>query len=288
MIKGIVSLVAVLLPACTVDTPVVEGDKDPLGDDLGAWCTSMCDRLDACDDVPREVCAGSCVENFTAIFSGRSSACQAAGRRIRACVDGATCETLEACSITEEEDSACAEVVAGTTCDEPFTSGQPTQGFECAVGWDVCSDGKEYSLECVGESDSPECTCVVGGHATGRFTPSGFVCPSAVEAIRICAWPFVNWNEPPQTECDLNGGELPVLNPAECAAQYTVCSDARDYEVRCGGSVGEVVCACIVDGQMVGSYQSSTGICPFIEDPDSGRVEANYGCGFRIAPVGSG
>ena len=68
MMKRIVGLVAVLLPACTVNTPVVAGDKDPLEDDLGAWCTSMCDRLDACQDDPREVCAGNCVETFTDVF----------------------------------------------------------------------------------------------------------------------------------------------------------------------------------------------------------------------------
>ena len=285
--KRIVSLVFVLLPGCTVETPVVEGDPN-LGDDIGAWCASTCDRLDACDEVPREVCAGNCVETFKDVFEGRSGACQAAGRRIRACIDGATCETVASCSITEEEDSACAKAVAETTCEDSFTSGQPAQGFDCAVGFDVCSDGMEYSLDCVGEGDSPECQCAVNGNTTGRFTPTRLVCPSAAEAIEICAWPIVNGNEPQQTECDLSGGELPVSNPAECAAQYTVCSDAREYEVRCGGTVGEVVCVCIVDGQMVGSYQSPTGICPFIEDPDSGRVEANYGCGFKIAPVGSG
>jgi hypothetical protein len=284
MMKRIVSLMAVLLPGCTVETPVVEGDKEPDEDDLGAWCTSMCDRLDACQDDPREVCAGNCVASFTDAFEGRNSACQAAGLRIRACVDGATCETLEGCSITEEEDSACAQAVAETTCEASLDGGQPDQEFECALGFSTCSDDEEYSLECDSEGGSPECTCVVSGRAMGRFTPSPLVCPSAADAIRICAWPIVSGNEPPQTECDLNGGEPPVFNAAECAAQYTVCSDAREYEVRCAGSVGNVVCACIVDAQTVGSFESPTGICPFVEDPDAGRVAANYGCGFKIAP----
>jgi hypothetical protein len=283
MVKRIVSLVAVLLPGCVVDTPVVEGEQDRLGKDLGAWCASMCDRFDACDDAPPDDCASTCVESFTSVFVGKSSACQQAGLRVMDCVDGATCETSKHCSITEEEDAACSDSADETTCQESFISRQPTQGFDCAVGFNVCSDGKEYSLDCVGAGDSPECTCAVSGRPTGRFSPSALACPSAEEAIQICGWPIFTGSELPPTNCGSTAAELPFSNPAECAVWYDDC-DGRDLEVRCVGTVGNVVCECNIDGQTVGSYESPYGICPFIEDPDSGSVAANYGCGFKIAP----
>ena len=172
--------------------------------------------------------------------------------------------------------------MAETTCEDPDTSGQPTQGFDCAVGFDVCSDSKEYSLECFDGGDLPECECVVNGNTTGRFTPTRLLVLRQPKPFGFARGRSSTENEPPQTWCDLSDGELPGFNPAECAAQYTVCSDGHEYEVRCSGSAGNVVCACIVDGLMVGSYQSPTGICPFVDDPDSGRIEANTAAASRL------
>jgi hypothetical protein len=274
-------LVPWFFAACTVDTPVVQGDDDRLGDELGAWCQSWCERIDECGGDSRVLCLDGCLELFSK-FAGKGSVCRDAGLRVMDCVEAATCEELDnpsACHVADELLS-CFEATGETVCRGGFN------GPSCIVGFDECSDGSEYSLECLDQSDPPECRCVVSGLTTGRFTPSELDCPSAAEAIQICAWPMVyNGNVlPPPTLCEAGGGELSGPDAGDCSMHYVDCSDGRDYEVRCAGSVGNVVCACIVDGLMVGSYESPYGICPFVEDADDGRVAANAGCGFKLAP----
>ena len=55
--------------ACTVDTPIVEGDDDErLGNELGAWCQSMCVRLDECGaPITARLCLDNCLEYFHGI-----------------------------------------------------------------------------------------------------------------------------------------------------------------------------------------------------------------------------
>ena len=104
-----------------------------------------------------------------------------------------------------------------------------------------------------GQEQSAECRCSVSGLTTGRFTMTQF-CPSVTEAIQLCAYPLLHKGfEPPPTLCNVGGGELPGFNEGECSTHYGDCSDGREYEVRCFGTVGNVVCECSVDGETVGS-----------------------------------
>ena len=294
--------VPILLPACMVDTPVVEGEPDRLGENLGAWCDSMCGRYFGCenDDVPEE-CQAICIEYFSETFAGRTDDCTEAGHRLMDCFDGASCTELtgsNACNQRQEEGLCLASVGlvscnlesgsigSAGTAGMAGSAGAPPVPRSCDIGLSECSDFRDYMLACT-LGETPVCECSIDGYGHGRFALNGTACPESLEATQICGWPILQGalgqDEPPPVTCQAgnssgSAGGGPV---AECEISFADCSDGRQYDVICQGSAGSVECGCLIDGEVTGTSTSATGICPFINE---GPVAANYACGFRIAP----
>jgi hypothetical protein len=300
-------LVPVLLPACMVDTPVVEGDPvegDRLGADLAAWCDSRCARAAECDpeEYPDE-CPDRCFTYYGEMFAGKTDACTEAGLRLMDCEENLTCAEVrsrDACPQADEEDrclrsrglAACRADESGSGGSAGFGgSGTPPVPESCSMGVSDCSDDRTYAIACEGFGDTPVCECTTDGYVTGRFAPNENSCPESFTAKQICGWPVVvhrgEPSIPPLVSCEVYGGDGAAGggNVAQCGAQFGVCSDGRSYGVDCDGSPGLVTCTCFIDDEAVGYHESAAGICPFIWDPDGGAVAANHACGFRIAPT---
>jgi hypothetical protein len=281
-----------LFSACTVDTPVVEGAKDRLGEDLGAWCDSLCETFLECqpEATPeeRDGCPANCALYFTQTYVGRGDVCESAALRVMDCMEDASCSELadDACNIQGEE-ARCAESFGQVACRSEETTVTPSgEPFECDLGFSDCSDEQEYRLSCE-PGNPPRCYCSVNGTITGRFTPSVLVCPTHVEAKQICGWPIPNGRGepelPPPATC-IAHHSTGSGSPDDCDIAFERCSDGHGYGVECGIAGGEASCRCMVDGAPVGFDGSPGGICPFAQDPDSGAVTLNYACGFHLAP----
>jgi hypothetical protein len=293
-------LVPILLPACMVDTPVVEGDADRFGENLGAWCDSTCARFYECEDdeVPED-CRETCVDYFSDTFADRSEVCAAAGLRLMDCFDEASCTELRdsnGCN-QQQEEGLCLASVGLVSCNlessgigsagAAGSAGAPPVTASCDIGLGECTDSHDYLLACT-LGEVPVCECSIDGYGHGRFALNGSTCPESLEATQICGWPIFQAavgepDQPPPVTCRAGSGTGsagggPV---AECDMSFTQCSDGRQYDVICQGAAGSVECGCLIDGEVVYSSTSATGICPFINE---GPVAANYACGFRIAP----
>jgi len=283
-------LMPLLLPACMVDTPVVEGPADPLGEDLAAWCASTCDMWMGCGIDVEENCSGSCVSYFSETFVGNGEICTNAGLRLMDCMESLTCPEVlgdDPCNVRAEE-RRCDGSGVGIVCDAE-DQGANSSGFSCDFGFSDCSDGREYRLLCEGPENPPECQCLVDGESTGRFQLSELVCPTRVEAKQICGWPILEQGHrpTPAVHCDVSGssGVAGGAGVNECGISFGACSDGSEYGIECSGPPGAVVCTCEVDGASFGSFSSGAGICDYYDSPDSGAAMANYTCGYSLAPI---
>jgi hypothetical protein len=300
-------LVPVLLPACMVDTPVVEGDQNDdderLGAGLAAWCESLCARVAECEPEDYQAtCPATCADYYSETFVGKTDACTEAALRLMDCREQNSCAEIRsgvACNQADEEDR-CYGSVGLAVCRED-SSGGGTAGFggsggpppleSCETGLDDCSDDHEYTVACRGLGVMPVCDCLYDTEVTGRFYPSASVCPDPSIAKQICAWPVAARRGepelPPVVRCfDRESyGTAPPGNEAECGAEFGDCSDGHTYAVECGGSPGAVECTCYVDSEAVGYYESPVGICNSVHDNDLGNIATNFACGFRIAPI---
>ncbi|HEX6273063.1 MAG TPA: hypothetical protein VFZ53_08485 [Polyangiaceae bacterium] len=293
-VKGLVP-VLLFLSACTVDTPVVEGSKDRLGEDLAAWCDSLCATFVECESEAtpeeREGCGEDCVSYFSDTYVGRGEVCESAALRAMDCVEDASCSELadDTCNLHEAE-ARCAESLGQVVCGAEDISLTPSGGpFQCELGLGDCSDDNEYRLTCE-PSEPPECHCSVNGSITGRFTPSVLVCPTIMEVKRICGWPIPNGRGEPELPapavCMLRGSTASGL-PDDCDIGFDACSDGHSYGIECENAAGEASCRCVVDGAPIGFVGSPGAICPFANDPDGGAVTLNYACSFMLAPPSS-
>ncbi|HEX6273062.1 MAG TPA: hypothetical protein VFZ53_08480 [Polyangiaceae bacterium] len=298
-------LVPLFLPACMIDTPVVDGPdagdgSDRLGANLGAWCDSWCARMDVCGAGGDE-CVAECVETFRDGFANKNDTCTAAGLRVMDCLEQAPCAELasfDACAIQEER-ALCAQPRALVNCrvgdgGEPASmDGEPASGFSCSAGFEECSNGSVYRLACDGPGDPPECSCMVDDEVVGRFIPSRLRCPGALEVARICGWPVTDGSAlptyPPVWYCHatsmsgLSGG----VPTGDCTASFMNCSNGHSYEIECRDTApGVVDCTCLVNGEEYDTYQSEKGVCPFAFDLNDGAtVATNYACGFNLSSV---
>jgi hypothetical protein len=283
-------LLPLLLPACTVDTPIVEG-SDRLGERLEDWCESFCSRGIECDTVDvAEVCPTNCVEYFSETYAGKGEVCSEAAGRLMDCIDAASCNDLrtgEACNIGVEEE-LCFESQGLFRCYGGSTAGGGN-GI-CNIDFDDCPNGRVYRLTCLGTSDPPECDCSVDGQVTGRFIRDRLECPEDFEAKQICGFPVADAAgepaTPPRTTCESGGGATNGAGAGfyDCQASFVRCSDGHYYEVICEGPPGAVSCYCSIDGEHLDQNLSPAGVCPFLDDPDGGVIATNYLCGFRIVP----
>jgi hypothetical protein len=284
-------LIALLLSACTVDTPIVE-TSDRLGESIEARCESFCSRAIECDTVDvAEVCPANCVEYFTETYAGKGEICSGAADRLMDCLDAASCHELktgEACNVRAEEE-LCFESQGLYAC-YGGGSGGDTDGF-CDVMFEDCTNGRTYRLTCLGTSDPPECDCLVDGEVTGTFVRNSPECPEEFEVKQICGFPVADSSgepaAPPRTACDVGGSASNGAGAGfyDCQTSFERCSDGHYYEIICEGPPGAVSCYCSVDGEHVDQNLSPTGICPFLNDPSYGAIASNYICGFRIAPT---
>ena len=66
----------------------------------------------------------------------------------------------------------------------------PPGALFCESGWESCSDGNSYSVECDVTSGADfACTCSVNGAVQASFTATASSCPSDVSAAdRLCGW----------------------------------------------------------------------------------------------------
>ena len=279
-------ILPLLLPACMVDMRIVEGNDDDrdLVVDIDAWCEILCERAEECSVETAESCIGKCVAAFE-VFEGKSDICEEAGERARSCLEGATCAELgrdDVCLLSEESES-CLDSVDPTFCRNRDTSGAGSP--DCQHGFSDCSNGEEYMLECFADGDDSRCACMTNNAIRGEFT--AFACPSAEDAIQICAWPVVRANDVPATplptSCAAGGRAGP--GSAECSMRFEGCTDGHSYGVNCA-VVGQAVhCECDIDGEVVNVYASTEGICSFFAvDAYDGCIATNYACGFSIEP----
>lgn len=281
-----------LLSACAVDTPVVEGSEERLGEDLGAWCDSLCERFVECEPEAtleeREECGEYCVSYFKDTYVGRGDVCENAALRVMDCMEDASCSELadDVCNIRTEE-ARCAESSGQVVCRAEDSSGTPSDApFQCDLGFSDCSDGQEYRLFCE-PGASPRCYCSVDGAITGAFAPSVLICPTHIETKRICGFPIPNGlgePEAPTPATCISHGNTWSGAPGVCDIAFTACSDGHSYGIECDSVGGDASCHCMLDGAPVGFEGSPSVICPFAQDPDGGAVTLNYACGFTLAP----
>ena len=283
-------LVPLLVPACMVNTPVVEGDENPvvddsrLGEELGAWCDSFCERFVECGIEGADNCPADCVPYFVETFGGKGETCTNAGLGLMDCLEQSSCDDLdqESCDVSAAE-AQCAPVTDGVVCeseDQGAGSGGASGG--CSVGFSDCADGREYGLSCTVLNGLPSCQCGIDGEPQGFFQPTEPFCESGSLAIQVCGWPVVDGGRPqtpPPVECDLIGSSGD--GSGVCDVSFLECTDGRSYGVRCNGAEG---CRCEIDGVPIGFVGSSDMICPFASGPDIGAVAMNYSCGFRLVP----
>jgi hypothetical protein len=285
-------LVVLLLPACTVDTPVVEGNTR-LGEDLGPWCESLCGTYAECEASPvEETCPADCVAYFTDTFVGKGDVCEKAALRVMDCFDTVSCDDLRvenACNIHTEE-TRCLADSGQVICDATDSSGQPNGApLACDMGYSDCSDGKEYRLSCSTPVDATICQCFVDGAVTGTFLLTDAVCPMDNDPKQICGWPIPNGQgEPslsPPPRCGLIGSSGSG-EPGDCMLSFDDCTDGQSYGVTCDALSGVPACRCEINGVSIGFSGSPDAVCPFANgDDDSGAVAVNYACGFNLAPV---
>jgi hypothetical protein len=302
-------VVPLLLPACIVDTPVVDdGDagvgSDRLGANLGAWCDSLCARWDACGEGGDE-CVTDCIEIFRGGFAKKNDTCTEAGFRAMDCLERASCAELtglDLCAV-QEEFELCLASQGLVYCRPPDDEtggtggpgGGPATGLSCGVGFEECSNGSAYRLACDGPGDPPVCSCTVDDEVVGRFVPSRLSCPDARDVARICGWPVTEgWVlpiYPPVRYCNGTGrSDLSDGVPTgDCSASFADCSNGHSYDIECRDTApGVVDCTCFLDGEEYDTYQSEKGVCPFVFDlNDGGTVATNYACSFNLstAPV---
>lgn len=290
-------LVPLLLPACMVDTPVVESPdsgvgSDRLGENLGEWCDWLCARFDACDEADEE-CVTQCVELFRDGFANKNVTCTEAGLRTMDCVEQASCAELTGiglCSFQEELE-LCFASQGLVYCSDEASNPSPGRGgvFSCSVDLEGCSNGSVYRLACDGPGDPPECSCTVDDEVVGRFVPSWLSCPDVREVARICGWPVSDGTRsptyPPVEYC--NNSSMSDVSGGDCSASFAKCSNGHSYAIECqDGSPGVVDCTCFLDGEEYDTYQSVAGVCPFVRDLDDGGIVAtNYACGFNLLSV---
>jgi hypothetical protein len=160
--------------------------------------------------------------------------------------------------------------------------------MDCELGFEQCSDGKEYVLTCPGDTDPRECRCTTDGVTTGRFLLSRGECPYA-DGEHISGWPMVAisggpWSELP-VSCAMHNSTVTDVREVvtDCEIWFDDCSDGNTYEIECG-STGSVACTCTINGMPVASFQPMNAVCPYALDPDGGVAAMNYACGFKIAP----
>src|SRR6186713_1195615 len=243
-------VVPLLLPACMVDTPVVDGTDsgvggDRLGADLGAWCDSLCARLEDCGNYDDE-CVTACIELFREAFANKNDTCKEAGFRAMDCLDQASCAELnglDVCAVQEEFELCLASQGLVYCADEAETGGTAgmgggqTTGFSCSMLRDECSNGSVYRLACDGPGDPPECSCTVDDEVVGRFVPSRLSCPDARDVARICGWPVTEgWvlpTYPPVRWCNTSSrsGVSGGLPTGDCSASFANCSNGHSYDI---------------------------------------------------------
>jgi hypothetical protein len=283
-------LVPLLLPACTVDTPIVEGSNRS-DDNLEAWCESFCRRGTDCGTTVPETCPTDCVLYYNETYVGKGKVCEEAAGRLMNCIDAASCDgvrTGEACNIRAEEER-CLESQGLMTC--PGSSIERGNEGYCNVSFDTCPDGSIYRLTCLGTTDPPECDCLIDDEVTGTFIRTRPECPEEFEVKQICAFPIADHTgdpeAPPRMTCHVGEGMGNAVSAGlyECGVTFDTCSDGRRYEVTCEGPPGAVDCYCSIDGEHLDQNQSPAGVCPFLDDPDNAAVAINYICGFRIVPT---
>jgi hypothetical protein len=299
-----IRLLALLLPACTVNTPVAEGNNEISDDRLGAglepWCEAYCARTAQCppDYAEQDGCTQDCYETFTESFIAKGDVCAAGALRLMDCAERTLCG-LGVCD-AQTEANRCSDLSGQVECqpldgDEGGSSPAGTSTL-CLVEYDECSNERIYQVSCAG---SPrECECLVDGYTTGRFRYDDADCPQPFEARQICGWPIVPLRDepptPPVVSCKLGsaGGAPPPPgggSVADCgSSSMTIfteaCSDGIEYGIECESSTAGT-CTCRFDGEAVGPVVPSDTICPYAaSDPDYGAAAMNHACGFSVRP----
>lgn len=277
-----VSLLSLLFSACLVDAPIVEGsdDESELGVNIASWCDTFCERSEECGIETRAACLGECVSVLQE-FEDKGEICAEAGRRVVSCIDRERCAKLsgdDKCFVLEER-AHCLESIADTCRSATYTSG--TGAPNCVHDFGDCSNGGEYTLECVADHTGSRCACMTNGVIDGEFAADA--CPPMEDAIQICAWPIESVHVAPVVHAKGCVGGGSVAADQSCIQSFEQCTDGHSYGVTCTPVDRAVRCDCEIDGYVVSVYTSPDGICEFFaDDPYFGRVALNYACGFSI------
>ena len=292
-------ILPLVLPACLVDAPIVEGSDDRLGDGLGRWCESMCERAASCGaaDDP-ETCPDDCAEFFTETFIDQTDVCSESALHVMDCLDSQTCEAIidGECHIDDEADR-CAisqgDVVcraldlgegghggAGGTAGTAGTGGTPT--LSCELGIANCSDGKSYRLVCA----SNQCHCIVDDSVESSFSLDSLECPGPDEAIASCGWSVTTIRDDtdsPGAVCSAYDGASGGSGSNACSFSFSDCDNRLTYSLDCSGAPGGGQCSCLVDGVAIGTLANPEDVCPYLtSESDTGVLAIYDACGFEI------
>jgi hypothetical protein len=288
--RFIIRLLTLLLPACSVDTPVGEAVHldDRLGEDLRPWCESACDKFISCGINGEEHCPEACVSNFTSWFIGKGEICAASALSLMDCIDTVSCSQLDdgACDSAEERGRCAAShgQVLCTSGGSGEIGGAGGNMASCDVYYDLCSDGHDYSVSCTG-SDPNECECSIDNAPRGRFRFGREGCPDMFEAREICSWPIVPLpDEPPTRPVPCNAESISGAagggTVGGCEIEFADCSNGSTYGIICEAATN--MCSCRVDGEQVGALIASDFVCPYLADPYSTYAATNAACDFTL------
>ncbi len=166
----------------------------------------------ATEETPAK-CESDCNE---AVQKSLASGCAPAMLKLLDCLSGASCESGQVpCKAESDAMKACNKASPSSDSRPPSaTTSAPGPGgrvvcrgasgsgsaaavgspppppgtTSCSSGWESCSDGRSYGVECDFTSSADlSCTCLVDGAAQGAFTAAD--CPSNVADVnRLCGW----------------------------------------------------------------------------------------------------
>jgi hypothetical protein len=203
----------VTLVACGLGTPSCDCACAPC-----PAGSSSCECPCNCESEPLTAskCESNCAESVQEVLDD-SPHCDQAMVAVLDCVASATCKaagdvpckaeqsTLKACESTDRA-STPPPVAGGTTPGNPGGPGAitcqlgsgstvptgrsgPAPGdLLCQSGWDECSDGRSYRVECHATAGTPlACECIVDGTLESSFTSSDCVFSSG-DADSQCGW----------------------------------------------------------------------------------------------------
>ncbi len=242
-------IVALLVPACVVDSPVAEQrGTETLSERIDSFCASTCERLSGCLS---ETC--NCVETSGSAGTGAGS--------------GGSGPTPSSCSCTPTTNDECqAQCLAtmndiaarGSTCEEAANT-----LMLCFDGITSCESADETQYCANPDVLPPAC---IGGDGP-KVDPTD---PAPTGGVVVC-------------RAGAGGGTAGrpgTDNETSFVCQQSLedCTDGSSYSIDCEGTQASSTCTCERDGEISGAFIVAPATCP-------GGAVVNAMCGWHLADI---